>query len=269
MTQVGDQELTAGFGVVPGSPVVGGRFGAALATADFDGDGFVDLAIGAPAGEPWPGRAVRRVPSLCSTGPGTGCGFASARRGWHPGHLRRAGERLRPATVSAPRWRVGDFDGDGRADLAIGAAGRQRRAGRLGAGAVNVLCGRAGGLSAEGARLWTQDTPGIKGLAGTHHAYGAALAAGDMSGDGRDDLAIGIPGGYIGSQAGRGRRVGPLRPRRWPQRRSMTSGLRTPAGIKGVAASNDNFGRGLAIGDLDGDGASDLAIGVTGRDGRQ
>src|SRR5690606_2086909 len=56
---------------------------------------------------------------------------------------------------------VGDFNGDGYSDLAIGVPGETVN-GKLSAGAVNVLYGSKSGLRAAGDQLWTQDSSGIK-----------------------------------------------------------------------------------------------------------
>ena len=58
--------------------------------------------------------------------------------------------------------KVVDIDGDGRADLAVGAPSKD--IGSIdAAGSVNVLYGTAGGLSASGEQWWHQDSDGIAG----------------------------------------------------------------------------------------------------------
>jgi FG-GAP repeat len=82
-----------------------------------------------------------------------------------------------------------DFNGDGAADLAIGAPGENSAS-----GVVHVLYGSGTGLTATGSQLWSQDSPGIAGGAEAGDIFGFALAAGDFNGDSRADLAIGAPG---------------------------------------------------------------------------
>jgi FG-GAP repeat len=87
-------------------------------------------------------------------------------------------------------WAAGDFNGDGAADLAIGAP---RENGFR--GVVHVLYGASpGGLSAAGSQLWSQDSPGIAGGAEPGDEFGASLAAGDFNANGAADLAVGAEG---------------------------------------------------------------------------
>ena len=92
---------------------------------------------------------------------------------------------------------VGDFDGDGFADLAIGSPGEDVAVG-IGtevdnAGVVTILYGTADGLSDVGAQLYRQGGAGLAGAAEEGDFWGYALAAGDFDGDGFDDLAVGAP----------------------------------------------------------------------------
>ena len=83
---------------------------------------------------------------------------------------------------------TGDFNGDGRAEVAVGTpADTILKNG--GQGSVTVLDVRG-----KKASLLTQDSPSIAGLGEAWDSFGAALATGDFNADGRDDLAIGVPG---------------------------------------------------------------------------
>ena len=108
--------------------------------------------------------------------------------------LSLAAALLALAAPAASQAATGDFDGNGFDDLAIGTPDEDVGAASVdAAGAVNVLYGRATGLSARGDDLWTQDSPGVRGVAEDGDHFGAALASGDFDGDGFDDLAIGAP----------------------------------------------------------------------------
>jgi hypothetical protein len=82
-----------------------------------------------------------------------------------------------------------DFNGDGYADLAIGAPDANHKR-----GSVNVLYGGSGGLTASGDERWTQDSKGVIDQAEEKDFFGAATASADFDGDGYADLAIGVPG---------------------------------------------------------------------------
>jgi FG-GAP repeat len=68
-----------------------------------------------------------------------------------------------------------DFDGDGFDDLAVGVRGEDVDD-LDDAGAVNVLFGSAAGLTAAGAQIWHQASPGVPGVAEPVDLFGNALA---------------------------------------------------------------------------------------------
>lgn len=86
----------------------------------------------------------------------------------------------------------GDFDGDGYADLVVPDPGVSDK--RHGRGDVTVLYGSPTSLSLGRRQTWSLDSPGIRGRTKDGDGFGYAVTAGDFDGNGRDDLAIGIPG---------------------------------------------------------------------------
>lgn len=153
-----------------------------------------------------------------------------------------------------------DFDGDGFADLATGVPGEDVGSVRD-AGAVQVLYGSASGPTARD-QVWHQNRKGIKGGAEQGDGFGSATASGDFDADGFADLAVGIPGEDLGGKRDTGA-VQVLyggssgltaRDQLWHQDRP---------GIPGANEAGDMFGGSVAAGDFNGDGRTDLAIGVT------
>ncbi len=99
---------------------------------------------------------------------------------------------------------------------------------------------------------------GFWGPAGSH--AGAALAVGDLDGDGVPDLAIGAPA-YAGEQEPATGAVFVVA----GGRESLESELLEPSSLLVGQADGEYFGASLAIGDVDGDGTNDLIIGAPGR----
>lgn len=156
-----------------------------------------------------------------------------------------------------------DFNGDGYADLAIGARGEAVAGTRHNAGSVNVLYGSSHGLTAARDQVWSQDSPGVKGrsegdsVVGEGDAFGASLASGDLNGDGYADLAITADIERLDGNAYAGV-VNVLF--------GSIHGLTATGDVllTGPAIDPDirGFGVTIAAGDVNGDGFDDLAIGT-------
>ena len=158
----------------------GGRSGAALAADRFDGDGFADLAVGAPL-ENGNGADSGRV-RIHAGGPG-GLSGPAARTLTGA----QAGARFGAALAAL------DWDGDGTRDLAVGAPGAAGGSGR-----VFIYLGPViGGSGAADAVISVG--PGSSVL--EDGEIGSSLATADFDGDGPDDLVIGAPGAAGGSGA--------------------------------------------------------------------
>ena len=68
---------------------------------------------------------------------------------------------------------------------------------------VNVLYGTLFGLTSVSNQLWSQSSAGVPGRRESSDHFGEALAAGDFDGDGRVDLAVGVPDeGFEGTRVG-------------------------------------------------------------------
>jgi hypothetical protein len=170
--EVPETLLPAAYGLPDGR----NAFGTALVAGDFDGDGFDDLAIGAPGDAP--GGAV-----VVDYGGGVRWALLLPPAG-------AEGRRAFGAALAA-----GDLDRDGVADLVVGDPGSTRRGGDP--GRVWVFWGRDGDLLTM-ARSRAIDVPVGDEQRGTT-LFGASLAVGnfvarpDRSMPVLPDLAVGAP----------------------------------------------------------------------------
>ncbi|POX42090.1 hypothetical protein C3486_06325 [Streptomyces sp. Ru73] len=87
---------------------------------------------------------------------------------------------------------LGDIDGDGRQDLAIGAAGEDID-GVTDTGSVTVLRGSASGIdTVHGVQYFHQDIPGVPGASEDNDLFGTEVFLSDTNGDGKADLSVGV-----------------------------------------------------------------------------
>jgi hypothetical protein len=234
-----------------------------VATGDFNGDGWDDLAIGVSleslpdggdANGKWRAGAVNVIYGGENGLAALGNQFWNQDSAGING-IAGSGEHFGRALT------VGDFDGDGYDDLAIGVPD-DTVDGLASAGSVNVIYGSEDGLRARDDQLWTQNSPGIDDRAAASEQFGSQLTTGDFDGDGWDDLAIGVPNEDIGAAA----RAGAVNVIYGSEDGLRASGdqfwHQDVAGINGVSQQDDLFGDALVAGDFNDDGRDDLAIGV-------
>lgn len=224
--------------------------------ADFNNDGFADLAVGS---------ITEEINSQIKAGmvmevKGGAIGITSDEHLWH----QDAGlaEACEPDDYFGWALAVGDFDGDDHMDLAVGVP-REEVGGVNQAGVVHVIYGGGSGLTTTGDQLFDQDNATTGSYTEADDWFGAALAVGDFNNDGYDDLAIGAPYEDLGTTVDAGAVLVLF---------GAGSGLDATgsqwivqAEIVGVAEPGDTFGSALAAADFDGDGFDDLAIGVPGQ----
>jgi hypothetical protein len=246
-------------------------FGTSLAVGRFAGGAYDDLAVGAPS------ELVGRT---------DGEGAVHVLRGSKNG-LTVAGNQV--WTQNSPGigeiaelnddfgsvLTTGDFQDDGRDDLVIATPSEfiGRSPGPVDgnhpvAGLIHVLYGSSRGLTATGSQVWSQNSPGVKGVSEDFDRFGRSLAAGQFGKDpGRKryaDLAIGVAGEDVGSTLRAGgfnvlygskRGLTAKRDQFWTQNRY---------GVKGRSEYSDGFGYSLVAGQFGRDkrrnGYSALAV---------
>jgi hypothetical protein len=205
---------------------------------DLDGDGLNDLVVGARGEDSGGGAFVFLGPvrGTRSIGDAEGCLRGEAPydyAGW---------------SLTGP----GDLDGDGYAELAVGAYGRDDRLSAV--GAVYLVHGR-------GAEAWQS----LSSLSQANASYGGSIAReqagwslagpGDVDGDGQRDLLVGAPGGDLGAD-GSGTVYLLL---------ELDTGAHDlrDAALRLRGGAGTSAGAALApTGDHDGDGLNDLLLGA-------
>jgi hypothetical protein len=271
---------------IPGTAEAADQFGYAVQAADFDDDGFSDLAVSAPG---------EKVTDTSTTHEGAAYVLWGSAKGLKSGVTVAKGQE---GQQLGRLLTAGDYDDDGDADLGLSVEGEEGdstllRPGPLATDAptelvegydfgdvraltsadldgdgTDDLAVTYQGLESSGTRVRTLASGGWKTLWFSGD-FGTALAAGDFDGDGRADLAIGqvhsdpetggtycedVLGGAIAVVYGEpGSTLGGPR----------TCTAQSSPGVGGTAESEDNFGDALAVTDLDGSGRDGLLAGAS------
>ncbi|MCX0242885.1 FG-GAP and VCBS repeat-containing protein [Streptomyces drozdowiczii] len=162
---------------------------------------------------------------------------------------------------------VGDFDHDGKDDLALRLVPNGNEEDYpTDPGTIRILYGSASGPGTTRSRIITQDTAGVPGVSEKGDQFGARMSAGDVNGDGYDDLAVGVPFEALESKAGAGAVV---LLKGGPGGLSGTGAKsfhQDTAGVPGVAEKSDHFGGSVRLLDVNKDGKADLTAGAPGED---
>ncbi|HEV8420555.1 MAG TPA: hypothetical protein VGR13_04300, partial [Actinomycetota bacterium] len=161
--------------------------------------------------------------------------------------------------------RQGDFNGDGYPDLAIGVP-REDVGAVSNAGAVSVLYGGPGGVSAIGDQFWHQDVEGVPDVAETGDQFGASVAAGDFNADGFSDLAIGVPLEEVGGIGAAGAVIVLYGSRTGLAEDRAQFWHQDVDDVEDIAEANDRFGLSLAGANFGKSSHADLAVGVVSED---
>ncbi|BCL21875.1 VCBS repeat-containing protein [Streptomyces tuirus] len=283
----------------PGTAETGDVFGADSAYADFNGDGYDDLAVSSPMEDVGSDKDGGGVAVLWGSAQGiTGKGVSIADA----------------APTKHDRWgrnlAAGDFDGDGKADLAVGntsntvyvlkggiSASGTALKGRYGvkapvqasgdgSGPLNITAGDVNGdhrtdLVVDGfetatGEYWNANyllpgtSSGLSAAGAQPLKAGVITGIADVNGDGYGDIVTGMhwnktDDGVTFPGASDGGKV-------WitygtADGAGSTTGITQNTGnVPGSSERNDYFGYELDLGDVNGDGYQDLVVGVAGED---
>jgi len=250
-----DQDLSAD----PSSKWDGSQFGISLATLDMftangghGADGIADLAVGASGYNAGNGLATVVTGGKLVAADSTGL-VKPTFNYYSEGPSGGGSNRHFGATLTG-----GDFDDDGISDLAVSEPSYDFGS-ISNAGAVAIVYGDS--PPSHGDAL-SEGFGGNPVPLGSHDLFGSALAAGDVTGDGIDDLVIGAPGASVhGAFSGRvqiydGSLTGHVVFDRTIDESS--------AGVPGDPQTLDLFGGALAIANVGNGSRLDLLIGAPG-----
>lgn len=250
------RKLTPADGGFPFQLQAGDLFGRSIAPLpDMNGDGIPDVAIGAPGDD--------------DAGPDAGCVYVAyigpqltviggnkittGQSGF--GTLLADGDRFGQAVAS-----LGDLNGDGFTDLAVGAW--QDDTGGSGQGALHVLLLGPGAQVLSATKL-AEGLGGFDGELSTADRFGGSVTSiGDLDGDQVADLAVGAfndDDGGVDAGAVWVLFMNPDGSAKGEQKISELEG-----GLVGGLDGSDHFHAVAAVQDIDGDGTSELAVGAFG-----
>jgi hypothetical protein len=171
-------------------------FGQVMTAADFDRDGFTDLALGVFAEDLPPANGFSH--GMAQIIAGSPEGLDNTAVTFIHQNISGAADTAQSVDMFGASLAAGDFNGDTFSDLAVGVPGEN--AGSLvDAGVVQIFFGSEGGITTAGDQILRQGSEGVQDTPEAFDTFGSSLAAGFFNDDGFADLAIGSPQEEVGA----------------------------------------------------------------------
>ncbi len=252
-----ERRIAGDTGDLASAPALGDRFGASVTPiGDLNGDGVIDLAVGAPGTDDGGiNRGSVHILLMNADGSVAGQTVINDSAG---GLLNTIpSQSAFGAALASP----GDLDHDGTVDLIVGAPGHSVAGPER--GAIYVLYLNPDGSVARDVLI--ADGAGLPVNLNDGDRFGSALATTrDLDGNGGPEVLVGAPGSDDGGVDKGAVHVLELR---FDGRVAATTMIAESTDLPGAVADGDEFGHSVAVvGDLDGDGREDVAIGAPGAD---
>lgn len=270
--------------------------GRTIATGDYDGDGDTDLAYGENGEEH---GALRYRPGPLTADPVTTTtlrryGMGGSTRALATGDFDGDGrddlattwKELENSGTFVTRWddqaepaqwyadadygsslAAADFDRDGADDLAVGLVQPNPELetthceDRLGGAVLLLKSSKTANFGTE-SECVTQSNPEVGGAAEEGDDFGAALSVGDLNGDSRPELVVGVPGEDVGTVKDAGGYV-TMNGTDHGLYGGLARSQSTP-NMPGTAEAGDRFGAQVTVGDYNRDGLWDTAVSAPG-----
>jgi FG-GAP repeat protein len=232
----------------------GDRVGGSVAAGDVDGDGRSDVLVGGPYGRMNSGSAYVVFGQRSATKIDLA---ALGARGF------RIDGVVETGLPGLPVASAGDVNGDGRADVLLGASSADKN-GRRNSGSAYVVFGKSDTTSVDLAALGARGFR-IDGAAANDEAGDSVAGAGDVNGDGRADVLVGAPGASNnGRNSGSAYVVfGKTGTASVDLAALGARGFRMDGAAGRPRGLADSAGRSVAgIGDMNGDGRADVLVGA-------
>jgi hypothetical protein len=217
------------------------RFGHSVAFGDVNGDGVADIIVGAIIGTRAKSGVIDRA------------GYVKVFDGVNPATVLHTFNGYHEGDAFGWRVAAGDVNGDGKADVVVTALRFDLTRRVANVGRITIFDGPSGAVIRT-----------IDGETSTEQ-LGEALALADVNGDGKADLFAGAWAFDPAGGAGRGTNKNNGIVRLYDGATGEV--LYRRIGTERAEGIQDEMGRAIAFGDVDGDGVLDVALGAGGGPG--